>query len=107
MFMEIRDNKNKESKISYEEFVDINDQELTCIFAESGADRELDFDREAEVENIYLGKDYTHLARTRKDYELELKIQRQNMIDFEIDEMLSMGHTQDEVDAHIQWKFNS
>ncbi len=30
-----------------------NEDELTCIFAESGADRELDFDRETQEESMY------------------------------------------------------
>ena len=94
-------------EISLDQFEDINESELDCIFAESGADKELDFDRETEVEKLYYGTKYPQLIRTRKDYELEIKIQRQDMIDFETDEMISMGYTKDEVDTHIQWKFNS
>ena len=32
---------------------EINEQELTCIFAESGMDREMDFDREQEEITIF------------------------------------------------------
>ena len=46
--------------LSYDEFVEINDQEFDCIFAESGADRELDFNRENEVEKFYFDKDKTN-----------------------------------------------
>lgn len=34
-------------------FSEINEQELDIIFAETGADRELDFNREAEEEKIW------------------------------------------------------
>ena len=40
-------------KLDFEEFQEINEVELTCIFAESGADRELDFDLESEIGNLY------------------------------------------------------
>ncbi len=54
-------------EISLEQFEDINDVELTCIFAESGMDRELDFDREAEVEKLYYNGQFPQLIRTRVD----------------------------------------
>lgn len=34
-------------------FSEINEQELDILFAETGADRELDFNREAEEEKIW------------------------------------------------------
>jgi len=36
-----------------EMWIELNEEELTCIFAESGADRELDFDREKEELEIW------------------------------------------------------
>lgn len=33
---------------------EINEQELSCYFAESGADREMCFDREKEEEKLYI-----------------------------------------------------
>jgi len=38
----------------FELWCEINEQELSCIFAESGADRELDYDREKEEERLFL-----------------------------------------------------
>ena len=38
---------------SFEEWSERNEQELSEIFAESGADRESDFDREREEIKIY------------------------------------------------------
>ena len=46
-----------------EEFSEINEQELTCIFAESGADREMDFDREAEEARLLESSEYPQLIR--------------------------------------------
>lgn len=37
----------------FDTFSNINEQELTTIFAETGADRELDFNREYEEERIW------------------------------------------------------
>ena len=39
--------------LSFEDWLDVNDNELTCMFAETGADRELDFDFEQEASQIY------------------------------------------------------
>lgn len=39
-------------KLNYDEFVDINESELNCIFAEAGSDREPDFNYEQQVEAI-------------------------------------------------------
>ena len=36
-----------------EEFEQTNEDELNCIFAESGQDREMDFDREQAVEKLF------------------------------------------------------
>ena len=44
--------------IVFETFSEINEQELTCIFAETGADRELDFNREYEEEKIWNSLSY-------------------------------------------------
>ena len=39
--------------LAYEEFQDINDQELACIFAETGMDREYGFDKDNEIEKLF------------------------------------------------------
>lgn len=50
--------------LSLTDFCETNEQELTCIFAESGMDRELDYNRE-ECENmLYESKEYPQLIRT-------------------------------------------
>lgn len=38
---------------NFEKWIEINENELKCIFAESGADRELDFDQEKEEEELF------------------------------------------------------
>ena len=43
------------ARMSLEVFIEVNEDELKCIFAESGADRELDFDYYAQVEKILEG----------------------------------------------------
>ena len=58
-------------EISLEQFENINYDELNCIFAESGADRELDFDIEAETEKLYYNGEFQQLIRTKADYKLE------------------------------------
>ena len=35
-------------ELTFEEWCEVNEDELTIIFAETEADREMDFDREAE-----------------------------------------------------------
>ncbi len=40
--------------LTLDEFEEVNDQELTCIFAETGMDREGGFDRERAVEILWL-----------------------------------------------------
>jgi hypothetical protein len=37
----------------FDTWSEVNEKELDCIFAETGADRELDFDREKEEEILY------------------------------------------------------
>lgn len=37
----------------FSRWLQINDTELACIFSETGADRELDFDPEIEEERLY------------------------------------------------------
>jgi len=59
-------------EISLEQFEDINEVELNCIFAESSSDREMDFDIEAEIEKLYYNGQYSQLIRTRSDYKLKL-----------------------------------
>ena len=49
--------------LTYEEWCDINEQELTCIFAETGRDREMCYDREADEEFIY-----DHIETYSHDY---------------------------------------
>ena len=39
--------------IDFETWSEMNEEELTIIFAETGADRELDFDREKAEEKIF------------------------------------------------------
>lgn len=39
-------------------FSEINEQELDILFAETGADREMDFNREAEEEKIWLSLEH-------------------------------------------------
>ena len=41
------------SKLSFEDWLELNEAELLIEFAESGADRELDFDSEREIEERY------------------------------------------------------
>ncbi len=40
-------------KLTFEEWSEENEQGLDCLFAESGADREMDFDRETAEEVEY------------------------------------------------------
>ena len=42
----------------FDEWCEVNAQELSCIFAESGADRELDFDSEQASEDIFNAEQY-------------------------------------------------
>ena len=59
-------------EISMEQFMEVNEQELNCIFAETDADRELDFDYETAVERLYYQTNmYYTLIRTRKEYNRE------------------------------------
>ncbi len=39
--------------LELDEWYDKNEQDLTCLFAETGADRELDFDMEQLQEKLY------------------------------------------------------
>ena len=39
--------------LTYEQWLDANEDEAGITFAESGADRELDFDPERELERMY------------------------------------------------------
>ena len=48
-------------ELSFEEWCEINEEELTIIFAETGADREMDFDRGVEEEHIWENKLYPNL----------------------------------------------
>ena len=40
-------------KIEFEEWCEKNEEELSIMFAETGMDRELDFDLESELEKLY------------------------------------------------------
>jgi len=40
-------------KYSLDEFAEKNESVLNCIFAESGEDREMDFDLESAIERLY------------------------------------------------------
>mgnify|MGYP006971744594 FL=1 len=42
----------------FDEWCEVNAQELSCIFAESGADREIYFDREQASEDIFNAEQY-------------------------------------------------
>ena len=53
---------------SLEDFEELNYDELNCIFAESGADREPDYDRETEVEKLYFQGGYNQLKRYTRDF---------------------------------------
>ena len=39
--------------LTFEEWMDTNSDELNCLFAENGADRETDFDYDSDCEIIY------------------------------------------------------
>ena len=39
--------------LTFEEWMDITSNELNCLFAENGADREMDFDYERDCEIVY------------------------------------------------------
>jgi hypothetical protein len=41
------------NKLPYEQWLDINYDELSIMFAETGADREMDFDFERDCEDIW------------------------------------------------------
>ncbi len=41
------------SSLLYDDFIFVNQEELNCIFAESGADREEDFDFDSRTEQIW------------------------------------------------------
>ena len=68
-------------EISLEQFEEINEQELHCIFAESGADREQDFDPEQLTVRYYLNGEFPQLIRTREDMNTELNRQSQSHVD--------------------------
>lgn len=52
--------------LTFEEFITINDQELTCIFAETGADREQGFDRDELEYDLYCNpSQYPQLITTK------------------------------------------
>ena len=90
--------------IPLEQFTELNDQELTCIFAETGADRELDFDRELAIEKLYENTEYAQLIRTPRDLERTNKRQRKYDMDFEIEELTSIGTPYDEAVEYVEWK---
>ncbi len=50
-------------QFNFDEWCEVNEQELTCIFAETGADREMDFDREQRSEDIFNKEQYFELLK--------------------------------------------
>lgn len=55
------------SELDFSDFCEVNEEELSTIFAETGADRELDFDRERYEERIYNNKSiYPQLIRIQQ-----------------------------------------
>lgn len=55
------------SELDFNDFCEVNEEELSTIFAETGADRELDFDRERNEERIYNNKSiYPQLIRIQQ-----------------------------------------
>jgi hypothetical protein len=61
-----------EKKLDYEEWLNINDVELRCIFAENGSDREMDFDPELYSRQMYDGEAvhaFPSITWTYKDLE--------------------------------------
>lgn len=46
--------------VTLEEFEELNENEINAIFAESGADRELDFDSESATEDLFNAGNYYH-----------------------------------------------
>ena len=55
-------NNSNSTPLTLEEFTEVNDQELTCIFAESGSDRELMFDREDATYSLWNNQSLYKLA---------------------------------------------
>ena len=55
----------KGQRLLFEDWLVENNDELNCIMAESGADRESDYDYEDECERIY---DEYHIRRTIAEY---------------------------------------
>ena len=43
----------QKTKMTFEEWLDLNEDELNIYFAETGMDRELDFNIENELEELY------------------------------------------------------
>ena len=43
----------QKTKMTFEEWLDLNEDELNIYFAETGMDRELDFNIENELEKLY------------------------------------------------------
>lgn len=96
--------KDNNIMITLEQFTEVNDQELNCIFAETGADRELDFDRELAIEKLYENTEYVQLIRTPRDLERNEKRQKKYNMDFEIEELTSIGTPYDEAVEYVEWK---
>jgi hypothetical protein len=55
--------------LDLETFQEVNEVELNCIFAESGADRELDFDYDEYCASLLYSTEYPQLIRKKEKYE--------------------------------------
>ncbi len=54
---------------NFEEFQCINENELNCIVSESGLDRELDFDQEGFILELFSNIKYKKLYNLKYSYE--------------------------------------
>jgi len=59
--------KLQEPDIDLDQFIEINSDELNCIFAEQGLTCEQDFDYDKEAEALLYSKQFPHLIRKIKD----------------------------------------
>lgn len=51
VWIQVRDLLDR--KLTFDEFLEVNKGELACIFAETGMDKEPDFNYDMEVEHLY------------------------------------------------------
>ncbi len=57
----------QEPDITLDQFININSDELHCIFSEQGWAYERDFDYDKEAEALLYSKQFPHLIRKIKD----------------------------------------